>query len=331
MTRGRLDPQLGLALRQTLAEVEEKVARGLAELAGRLQKTADATPPEGSDGRRLRRARRIGMEIDTSLGKARISVLCGGGERRPDTDDGRQLFQSRDAENIGIRLKRGERDEPFAILARKRGVDIRNEPPERRNVLVIRKRNVAHAGELRRERLRLVEHVRREYFVQRAVVSERQCDKAAFHVIDSPALAEELRHVEEVAFPSDFPPRLDDKIVFGIERAVLVDYPTSRTQINFFLSHPLPPRRIQVVRKKEEQPLHLDGRARGQQFFDKPRSKRHHHFQKLVRLVQQLPCRHVEQEFKDGPLRGRHRTPASFSIPWLPLMNPVLRIKNLPA
>jgi len=43
----------------------------------------------------------------------------------------------------------------------------------------------------------------------------------AFHVIDSPALAEELRHVEEVAFPSDFPPRLDDKIVLGIERAVL--------------------------------------------------------------------------------------------------------------
>ena len=66
-------------------------------------------------------------------------------------------------------------------------------------MLVIRERNVAHAGELRGERFRLVEHVRREYLVQRTVVSERQCDKAAFHVIDSPAPAEELRHVEEIA------------------------------------------------------------------------------------------------------------------------------------
>ena len=67
---------------QELAEVEEKVFkeamdRGLADLSARLQEMADAMPAEGSDGRRLRRARRIGMEIDTSLGKARITVLCG--------------------------------------------------------------------------------------------------------------------------------------------------------------------------------------------------------------------------------------------------------------
>lgn len=67
---------------QTLAEVEEKVFReamdrGLADLAARLQEMADAMPAEGSDGRRLRRTRRIGMEIDTSLGKAKITVLCG--------------------------------------------------------------------------------------------------------------------------------------------------------------------------------------------------------------------------------------------------------------
>ena len=67
---------------QTLAEVEEKVFReamdrGLADLTARLQEMADAMPAEGSDGRRLRRVRRIGMEIDTSLGKARITVLCG--------------------------------------------------------------------------------------------------------------------------------------------------------------------------------------------------------------------------------------------------------------
>ena len=67
---------------QTLAEVEEKVFResmdrGLADLAARLQAVADAMPAEGSDGRRLRRTKRIGMEIDTLLGKTKISVLCG--------------------------------------------------------------------------------------------------------------------------------------------------------------------------------------------------------------------------------------------------------------
>ena len=67
---------------QTLAEVEEKVFReamdrGLADLTAQLQEMADAMPAEGSDGRMLRRTRRIGMEIDTSLGKAKITVLCG--------------------------------------------------------------------------------------------------------------------------------------------------------------------------------------------------------------------------------------------------------------
>ena len=67
---------------QTLAEVEERMFReamdrGLADLSAQLQEMADAMPAEGSDGRRLRRTRRIGMEIDTSLGKAKIAVLCG--------------------------------------------------------------------------------------------------------------------------------------------------------------------------------------------------------------------------------------------------------------
>ncbi len=67
---------------QTLAKVEEKVFReamdrGLADLSAQLQEMADAMPSEGSDGRRLRRTRRISMEIDTSLGKAKIAVLCG--------------------------------------------------------------------------------------------------------------------------------------------------------------------------------------------------------------------------------------------------------------
>ena len=35
--------------------------------------------------------------------------------------------------------------------------------------------------------------------------------------------------VLDIALPSDFPPRLDNKIVLRIERTVLVDYPTSRT------------------------------------------------------------------------------------------------------
>lgn len=67
---------------QTLAKVEEKVFReamdrGLADLSAQLQGMADAMPAVGSDGRRLRRTRRIPMEIDTSLGKAEITVLCG--------------------------------------------------------------------------------------------------------------------------------------------------------------------------------------------------------------------------------------------------------------
>ena len=67
---------------QMLEEVEEKVFKeamnkGLADLITQLQKMADEMPNEGSDGRNLMRTRRIGMEIKTSFGKAKISVLCG--------------------------------------------------------------------------------------------------------------------------------------------------------------------------------------------------------------------------------------------------------------
>jgi len=67
---------------ESLADVESGILRdvmadGLRRFQDALQAMADAEPAMGSDGRRLRRARRIGMEIDTSFGKARISVVCG--------------------------------------------------------------------------------------------------------------------------------------------------------------------------------------------------------------------------------------------------------------
>ncbi len=67
---------------ESLADVESGILRdvmadGLRKFEEALQAMADAEPAVGSDGRRLRRARRIGMEIDTSFGKARISVVCG--------------------------------------------------------------------------------------------------------------------------------------------------------------------------------------------------------------------------------------------------------------
>ena len=67
---------------ESLADVESGILRdvmadGLRRFQEALQAMADAEPAVGSDGRRLRRARRIGMEIDTSFGKARISVVCG--------------------------------------------------------------------------------------------------------------------------------------------------------------------------------------------------------------------------------------------------------------
>ena len=67
---------------ESLADVESGILRdvmadGLRRFQEALQAMADAEPAVGSDGRRLRRVRRIGMEIDTSFGKARISVVCG--------------------------------------------------------------------------------------------------------------------------------------------------------------------------------------------------------------------------------------------------------------
>ena len=67
---------------ESLADVETGILRdvmadGLRRFERALQDMADAEPAVGSDGGRLRRARRIGMEIDTSFGKARIVVVCG--------------------------------------------------------------------------------------------------------------------------------------------------------------------------------------------------------------------------------------------------------------
>jgi hypothetical protein len=67
---------------KTIETIENEIykaamERGLAELTTKFQEMADAMPTEGSDGRRLRRTRRIGMEINTSLGKAKIGVICG--------------------------------------------------------------------------------------------------------------------------------------------------------------------------------------------------------------------------------------------------------------
>ena len=67
---------------ESLADIETGILRdvmadGLRRFEEALQSMADAEPSVGSDGRRLRRTRRIGMEVDTSFGKARISVVCG--------------------------------------------------------------------------------------------------------------------------------------------------------------------------------------------------------------------------------------------------------------
>lgn len=67
---------------ESLADVEAGILRdvmadGLRRFEEAPQAMADAEPSVGSDGRRLRRVRRIGMVVDTSFGKARISVVCG--------------------------------------------------------------------------------------------------------------------------------------------------------------------------------------------------------------------------------------------------------------
>ena len=98
---------------ESLAAVESGILRdvmadGLRRFQEALQAMADAEPAVGSDGRRLRRARRIGMEIDTSFGKARISVVCG------------QCKSSRGWETpFRDRLFRGERGAVSPALERK--------------------------------------------------------------------------------------------------------------------------------------------------------------------------------------------------------------------
>ena len=56
---------------------DRKLAEGLAELEGLLQAAADALPAVGSDGQALKRVRRIGMAVDTSMGTAKLEVAMG--------------------------------------------------------------------------------------------------------------------------------------------------------------------------------------------------------------------------------------------------------------
>lgn len=55
----------------------DAMAKALKVFEQKLQRMADALGATGSDGRRLRRTRRIGMEVTSTFGTARISVLCG--------------------------------------------------------------------------------------------------------------------------------------------------------------------------------------------------------------------------------------------------------------
>ena len=56
---------------------ERKREEGRAEIQARLQAEADALEAVGSDGKPLKRVRRIGMVVDTSMGKARLEVVTG--------------------------------------------------------------------------------------------------------------------------------------------------------------------------------------------------------------------------------------------------------------
>ena len=55
----------------------DATAKALKVFEQKLQRMADALGATGSDGRRLRRTRRIGMEVTSTFGTAHISVLCG--------------------------------------------------------------------------------------------------------------------------------------------------------------------------------------------------------------------------------------------------------------
>lgn len=91
-----------LASSDALAKMEMELFRETMDMAlerfqKKLQSAADAEEPTGSDGRRLRRVRRIGMEVESTFGTARITVVCGqckttGGWETPFRD---RLFRGR--------------------------------------------------------------------------------------------------------------------------------------------------------------------------------------------------------------------------------------------
>ena len=86
----------------------DAMAKGLADFTARLQALADAMPPNAADGSRLRRCRRIGMEVATSFGTARVTVVCG---QCKSTGGGETPFRAR--------LFRGERGAVSPSLERK--------------------------------------------------------------------------------------------------------------------------------------------------------------------------------------------------------------------
>ena len=55
----------------------DAMAKALKEFEERLQSAADAMEAIGSDGRRLRRVRRIGMAVESTFGTAHVTVACG--------------------------------------------------------------------------------------------------------------------------------------------------------------------------------------------------------------------------------------------------------------
>ena len=87
--------------------------------------------------------------------------------------DCRKPLQPRDAERVRIRIQCRERDKSLTILRRKRRDNFRYEPLECRDMLVKRKRDIAHTGELQVKSRGLIEHVRSKDFMERPVVSER--------------------------------------------------------------------------------------------------------------------------------------------------------------
>ena len=75
MAKKEMAPALLAGLEDAL--FRDAMEKGLADFTARLQTLADAMPPDAADGSRLRRCRRIGMEVETTFGTARITVVCG--------------------------------------------------------------------------------------------------------------------------------------------------------------------------------------------------------------------------------------------------------------